>query len=662
MLLSYRIPLPYWLEDGSFARLAELLERHRRAVDEISLAVDSAAPGDKPLELLGERAAAAAERIEQLHTRGFARVGIVVQTTSGHHSALGECSPAFSFPPMVGRNGKPYSRPCRNSPQYRTYVCDKYRLAAGARPDFLWVDDDLYHTYPDADDACYCPACVSEFCSEFCASDSDRGALVARLGDPAAQDLRTAWAAFSAATLEGLCTDIGEALREMAPGLDVGLIAAGSSSGRIGTCYAALGGRRVACSGCGFGVDSQPSGQVRQALEVARQVRALPAAVDHIQYALTGSPCTELGKADQTILNECAMAFAAGCNGVLFAILPGQLQRLDAMERRLVSIEGARPHWEALLAAAAGTRPVGIWPVQQRQPVARWMDDRPPSWPHSDWASDVATVNSLAALGAPFAAEPDNPCAALLTGRAVEGLGDDELRRVLAGGVLLDAPSLRALWKRGLGELAGVRLRDEHRGYLWERFSEHPFNTPYAGDTRSVTAMEHSVLARSLEPLGPLAPGAPCGGSVADLSHLMRCDNTDCGPCATAYENPLGGRVVVNTYSPWEHLGTRGKWAQLQAGLRWATRDRLPLWMNRMLPVAALMRISDDATRFIAVLLNASYDPTGALEVFVRAQTAAITLYTGGIDIPLRLEPAPDGVTFTLPGIAPWSTVTLIAT
>ena len=91
------------------------------------------------------------------------------------------------------------------------------------------MDDDVRQSHHSVTYPCFCPICLGMF-----GRGNDRAALVKRMNDPAEIELRRAWVEFNAATLESLCKDIGDAVREVDPSIELGLMTIGSSHSTYG--------------------------------------------------------------------------------------------------------------------------------------------------------------------------------------------------------------------------------------------------------------------------------------------------------------------------------------------------------------------------------------------------------------------------------------------
>jgi len=102
MLIAYRVLFDHFATPERLDRLAAFLERHRPAVDEISLFTE-AAHGYHPIEVLERRLPMLERALRRLQALGW-RAGVNVLNTVGH---LDECPARFGRVPATG--GHPQS-------------------------------------------------------------------------------------------------------------------------------------------------------------------------------------------------------------------------------------------------------------------------------------------------------------------------------------------------------------------------------------------------------------------------------------------------------------------------------------------------------------------------------------------------------------------------
>jgi hypothetical protein len=125
----------------------------------------------------------------------------------------------------------------------------------------------------------------------------------------------------------------------------------------------------------------------------------------------------------------------------------------------------------------------------------------------------------------------------------------------------------------------------------------------------------------------------------------------------TAFENPLGGRVAVLGYCPWERAHNSAKRAQMLALARWAGRDRLPAATDLCHPVALYARGSAPGASLCVTAVNASADPTGAFDLRLTTPGTRAQFMRPGDSTPREIPLRRDGDAHALVEIAslsPW--------
>jgi len=653
LTLSWRIGFPNSESDEAFVRLLSLLDDHPTVVDEVALFETVTHHLYVPLDILAERAKLLGRRVQALWGMGIPSVGINVLTTIGHLNEAWDTMPALPFQPMIGHDGSVSKGcACPNTPEFREYVRAKYTLFAEAEPDFIWVDDDLRMHHHGVTFGCFCPTCLTLFAQASGATHT-RESLVHALNDPTQGALRCAWVEQNVRTLESLLSDVREAIRAVGPRIKTGLMTAGPgwttySGQAFGRWFPALGATKARPGG-GFYSDANRLEAVGKAFEVGRQRASLPATVTDCQYELENFPYQTLRKSVGSVANECLLALAVGHNGIAFNALGMWGGSLDDYRPLLRRVAELRPMWEAAAEWAGGLPTEGLWPAWSRQLMARRQVRPGEDWFAHDRLYDTTRPYVLAELGVPLST--DRPgCGTILSGRVAEAFDDGELRTILTGGVLMDTAALDVLTSRGLDHLAGVRVARRIDNGAMERFTGDPLNGPHTGEVRDARIEfwgDARGMADTLEPLGP---------NVRFLAGIEDYFRRPVGPCMTAYENELGGRVAVMGYAPWMFIHSTAKREQLLNVADWVTAKTLPVRIEETVPLIPFVRMSRDRERGMVVLLNAGLD---------RIPRATIELRTPRVPVHIL---TPKGMTraetylscLTLRRIEPWSTVCLL--
>lgn len=649
MTLSFRISSTQWLTDAQWGQLLAFLAAHRTAVDELSLFTHEAMGWFDAIDQLERESRVMARRMDEARAAGYRSVGINVLCTLGHGDPIGTWSPEFTLPRAVGHDGREATHcPCPNSVAFREYIVAKYQVVARARPDFIWVDDDVRDSQRGVAYPCLCSVCLEQF-----GRGLDRAALVARLNDPAEGELRRAWSAFNAATIEQVCRTIGDAVRIVDPAIELGLMTIGSSHSTfaehaIDRWAAALGAVRGR-PGHGFYTDETPRDIYKKAFDVGRQVRDYPPAVTNVQYELENYPGVTLDKSDRTVLNEVYLALMMGCNGAAFSVVKETTGTLEEYHPVLATIAAERPMWESLVAHVAACPLGGFWPADDNALMSKRAVDSS-GWFWEGGVYDIQQPNALVEMGVPLTPFREASCGTLLAGRIAEALSDEDLRALLAHAVLMDSYALEVLWSRGLGELTGVRAGGKVAAGAFETLTAHAFNGRFAGDHRDALMGPHDNVC-ALEPVQP---------DVIELARLNGYDGHEHGCCLSAYENVLGGRVAVSSYVPWRRLGTLGKRSQLTELADWLSGGRMPVRIDAFRRVAPLVRMSKRRDRYAVLLLNSTLDAAEPFELRVRATAQSAALATPAGRQALEVSPGDGEVQVRVPGLVPWQAAVIL--
>jgi len=657
--LGWRIGVPTYETDESFAGLLQFLVANKAIVDEVSFFETITHHLYLPLEVFATRAAVLKRRIAALKEAGIS-AGINVLCTIGHINEGWDYMPLLPFQAMVGHDGAvSKSCACPNTPEFKAYIRQKYQLMAGAGPDFIWVDDDIRMHHHGVGFGCFCPTCMDLF-SRRTGRAWMRETLVTAFNDPNGLERRQAWVNQNVQVLQTLMQDVREAIRGVNPGIVIGLMTAGPGwttySGQdIPAWLAALDATKVRPGG-GFYSDEQPFGMYGKALEIGRQLVGCHAKVNDRQYELENFPYSALSKAVTSVINECTLALAAGCNGIAFNAIgaltgPWLSEREPLMER----VNATRRMWEILVQHAGNYPLTGLYPVWDKGLTARRQVRQGDTWLNSNqWhLYDITRPQLLSELGLALAVEPS--VGTILSGRVAEIYSDKELTKLLSGGVIMDTRALDVLAERGLADLAGVRLAHAYDNGVKETLTDDPLNGVYAGQDRCAS-IEFWGDGKGLgDMLEVTAPG------VRVLANMRTYLNKTYGPCMTAFENRLGGRVVVAGYGPWMYLGSTAKREQLLNVADWVAKGQLPLRVREVIRLVPLVRLSADRKHGAVVLLNAGADTIAEATVDLRIDTDAVALLSSdGQCRKLATQPAEGGCRLALDHMQPWSTTILL--
>ncbi|HOS95797.1 MAG TPA: hypothetical protein PLQ54_20990, partial [Armatimonadota bacterium] len=425
-----------------------------------------------------------------------------------------------------------------------------------------------------------------------------RGALLAAMDDPDRGDVRAAWIAHNADTIDSLMAHVSAAVRAVNPGIAMGLMTAGPGDLYCGAelprWLRSLGATKLRPGG-GFYADTTPGAMIEKAFDVGRGSRVVRdmREIADIQYELENFPYQKLGKSATALISECTLALAMGCNGVALNMLPMWGGPFDDIGAFLDRLPAARAVWERLVDDAAGLPTAGLWPAWHAKLQARRPVRVGESWLGSMGEHGTSVPYVLSGIGVPLSVEPWDGVGppvygTVLGGRAAEGFTDDELRVLLSGGVLMDTATLEILSARGLGELTGVRVARRIDNGAMEQLTEDALNGGYAGQIRDARIEFWGNAQGKADILEARADGVRVLANTHD--YFRRCH----GPCLSVYENELGGRVAVMGYAPWMFLHSVSKRAQLLNIADWITGEGLPVRVEEPVALVPFVRMAED--------------------------------------------------------------------
>jgi len=650
LTLSWRIWLPHWETDEAFCRLLGLVREQRSIVDEVALFDTITHHLYIPLDEYARRMELAARRMDAFRKAGIPSAGINVLCTIGHINEAWSYMPRLPFQAMVGHNGDVSTGcACPNTPEMREYIRAKYELVAKAHPDFIWVDDDIRMTNHGIAWGCFCPTCLGIFARK-AGQKYSREKLVKLFDDSAGGRVRQLWVEQNNETIESLLAHIAVAIRKINPEIRTGLMTGmhNTYSGMAFERWVTALGATKARPGCGFYSDATPIEMYRKAIDCGWQRASLPPAATDRQYELENFPYQRLKKSATAVVNECTLALAYGLNGIAFNMLGLATADEDSLPL-LEGIPPVRPLWEKWVAHTAGLSTTGLWPAWSRQLMAKRSVRQGENW--LGWPSqyDINLPKTLGEIGLPIATDAPG-CGIVLCGRIAEAFSDRELKNMFAGGVLMDSTALEVLTERRLNHLTGVRLARRLDNGLMERFTDDELNGRAAGQLRDAR-IEFWGNAKGLgDVLEPATAGVRILTTMEDYFYRVQ------GPSMTAFENSLGGRVVVMGYAPWIFLHSVAKRRQLQNVADWISRGTMPVRIDQTVPLVSVVRMSANRHHGGVVLLNAGMDEIREATVHVRSAARRARLLTiGQRDRVLKIQPEKSGGCITLRNIPPWS-------
>jgi hypothetical protein len=650
--MGLRVHLKSALPEARFEELLAILARHRSIADELTFFTHSIHPVE-PLEALAPRLEILAKRMARAREAGF-RAGLNFLCTLGHIDESLNHVLKGDYTPMTGIDGSVAQGSfCPNDERFQKYIRQAYTLAAKTDPDYIWTDDDIcMGGHRPAKVPCFCHNCLrifnqthnATFTRESLRNAFDTGTLSEK------KKWRRAWIDHSGRQLHGVLALIEQTVHTVKPGCPLG---------RMSTEQFYEGwlieGDRDALAGPGKapvkwrpgGHAHEPSHLLHGAYHLGRTVGYIPESENDIQSEIENFPYQSLQKPIRSTVLAGAAHIAGGATGNLWNILTMFDEPLDEYEPLIRSIAEARPFYDRMARSLGRHRPKGFFAGWNRHSM---IEDNLLSgcWPEGGFGKLFRSgVKELLEIGMPPAFRLEDAALTLLSEDSVLSFPKEDLERILSGGVYLDAKALIRLNEMGFSALTGFSVDGWADKDCAELLSDDPLNVGFAGRRRDII---QSFWPNPCAVLTPLDPAARI------LAHKVeRLGTLPSFNCMGAFENRLGGRIVVAGYAPWDNLFNLSKTTQMKNVFRWLSKETLPGYVASFHKMGLWIRETGDGGLAV-VVLNASEDVAEGAVLALRSAATAVT-FTDMRCQETQIPPAgQDGpyTRFKLPRIAAW--------
>ncbi|MCQ2389676.1 MAG: hypothetical protein MJ138_08180, partial [Kiritimatiellae bacterium] len=603
-----------------------------------------------------ERVFAAQERhpglIEEIWFSGGARDNFAAPEEFGagaardNLSARARCEKlgiAFSYQQGVTLNHDPDDRPhpgfpddcwavdragkirkglfCCTSPFARDYAFRKASaILAALKPDSYWPDDDLRLSKLgwSRPNLCFCDRCLKLFSGKTGRAFTRETLLAALDGPKAEASVRRAWSEFNGEQLGEYAKSFRKAVDAASPktrlGIQIALSANtidGDSWKTVLEAFAGPGGKAGTRPGGLHYTDRAPREMLAKMDLVAREAARsgdLPCC-GQICYEIENWPHVGANKNPNAMMAECALAIAVGCDSIALYWGADQNGQADAnYDYWFDCVAKWKPFWLAARDAFRGAKLGGLATYHGSNFFAT------PGWA---W-HDSSGIQKLAENAVPWTVAEAAPCAWHLDATALETLGADDLPKVFAKPVFVDAATFQAI-KEKFPSLAFTKKLDV-------RF--------LSGERALATAVRsagYETFPSGLKAEGVRALLFPRAADVRTFSG-MTADAKAAGTALVPTE--FGGKVVVAQYATFGH--PHFFWPD---GRRRAALDALDAAVPGKMParlltdgysVVVACRVRADGSPAGVMLFNLGAGETQPLELALRGGAASWSVLAPG--------------------------------
>jgi hypothetical protein len=604
------VALPPWREPGILDDLVEMCRRS--ATTDVVVMMMGIPQADINLEGTVQGLRQFARIKEKLASHGV-QAGILIQNLLGH-GERGEPRSPLTYQRIVGWDGQE-NRSCF-CPLDREFLArteHMVQLMAAAAPAFLLIDDDVrLDNHLPARWSCACPLHVACF-NQLAHRNLDREEIFAAMRGEGgeAKTAREAWLKSGEESLINLAQTIRRAINNVNPELRCGKCLSGGrhllSTEPLARALAGTTRPMVRLGGAVY-LENGYKGfaQVMATLALERSLMA-----GDLEYLCEADtfPQTLYSTSCQTLRGYIAGSILAARVDVPYTWIPN-------------TTEWVRPEWEAY-ADTLGRSVNFFQALSLLQPKVRWLGPTaaclrvhnfvpdPQHMPSVETQTDITWGGQVCGrMGIPFTVNDPEARTVMLNGVSAADLKDDEIRRYLAGGLLLDGPAAWELDRRGFADYLGVDVHTAATSLevTEEIATEDRANGPAAGMHLSSLVGGPADLMR----LAPRSDSTRVLGWLARNRWFHDPGLSKVAPALTAYINKLGGRVAVYAYSLNATLSmvfmNYVRRQQIVTLLEWLEGAPLPALAETPADTYFLLARNQQEGEYVAAVFNLSSD------------------------------------------------------
>jgi len=648
--VSFRIGTTQWMPEARFNELLKLFDKYRGVTDELTF-FTQATHAPLPADEIRRRAIILKERMAEARKHGYS-AGINILTTIGHHNENLDNSLKGTYTNMTNIDGEICKGSfCPNDTNLQAYVRSIYASASEANPDYIWIDDDVRFGHMPIGYGCFCDKCLKIFNYEY-GHRYSREQLKKAFNDGDIQSklrVRKEWLQHNRNTISALFRLIERTVHTADPKIKLGFM----TGDRFFEGYDFDNWARILSGpdssevmwrpGGGFYTDINTNDLSGKSHDIGRQVSILPASVRSVESEIECFPYQRLKKAANIIVLEACSHIAAGCTGAAFNVLSMYDEPLDEFEPLIEELQAKRPFFD-LLASKLGRAPgTGI--------AALWNKDSYATGniTEGNWlrAGSPVVNHEIFNIGIPVSYSSSKCLVTLLGKNNILALSDGEIRKLLSGGVYMDAEALDQLNSMGYGKFTGFEVTSSELHDRIERLSGDPLNGPFAGRERDNRQSFWNEPAYSLK---------KTDAKARILSSLVDYTDSEVAGCTSGvFENSLGGRIFSGGYYPWSFAENLSKSSQLKSVFRWLSKDELPGYIDSFHRINIWFRSAGEDNVALA-LTNSSFDEARNLVLMLRTGKNEICIYDMSCKRLTIRSSGNDGPykKFVIPSVDPW--------
>ena len=619
---TFRISTALSLPEQRFTELLDFFDKYKGATDEITFFTSITHP-PPTLADLRQRVQTFKGRMELARKRGY-KAGINVLNTVGHHDENMENALKGDYTRMTDIDGNVCNGAfCSNDGRFsEEYIKEIYKATALARPDYIWIDDDVRIAgHGPVRYACFCDNCIRIF-NETNNTSHSRASLKKAFNEGPIEEklkVRRQWMEHNSNTISTMFELIEKTVHEIDPKIEIGVMTGdrfyeGYDFAKWSNILAGKNNVPVLWRpGGGAYTDLTPMSFIDKAHAIGRQLSVLPPGITKLQSEIENFPYQRFRKSASMVAFEAALYIAAGCTGAAYNVLTFYDEPLDEYRPLADSLQNVRPFLDKL-ANKLGRYPItgalSYWNtnsfVAANPESGVWLEGRAP-----------LTGYDLYDNGIPASYREQDAPVMFMGKDMVYTMSREEIKKALSGALYIDAEALDQINKMGFGQYTGFETAGVENADAIERLTSHPINGKYAQrlrDNRQSFWRQPAYHFRKTNQKAEI------------VSELVNYGERVTGECAMGiFENSLGGRICVAGYYPWHHMGNLSKNTQIKAVFRWLSNDKLPGYVQSFHKANLWMR-NTGSDKVALALSNSSFDAAKNVELLVKTKRKRLKL------------------------------------
>lgn len=504
--------------------------------------------------------------------------------TVGHNDRARDGSKSIpGLHTMVGHDGTQCTCcACHLCEQWRAHVRDIWSRYARLKPRVIWVEDDIrtWNHLP-VKFSCFCERHLARF-SQLVGKPVGREELVAAITAPGRpHPWRKLFLDMQRDVQLEVAQLLTKAVQEVSPETTMGLMSSGPHAhciegrdwGQLANVMSGKRNRLFSRPPLGSYYETSLRALYYTADSIAITRHMLPAGTIELTE-VENTPFTQYSKSVSMTFLQMAISYALGCRGATLNIFDHVGSPMSIDPDMVTMLGSDKDYFNALASACQGEgRQRGVQILfSPRYGYHKQLVE-------GDGCQGIMSKGqclSLALLAQGISTTYTDERVRASVGQTLRCFDDDQIMKLLADGLFIDAGAARVLVERGFGQYIGIESIDAPVCIdTIEPLSVEEFhNTDFGGEKCKMLTLTPRPGDR------PDYSRAKLSADVVHISHMMDIDLVRKYECMFAYENSLGGRVVVHLLDwpsivsiAFNHMYRR---QQMQNVMRWLNRSPLP--------------------------------------------------------------------------------------